>query len=100
MLVVIIVLFCLPASFCYSSGVNLILNSGFGDGLAHWDNWQYPSGWSVDSTNPHSGNYALSFSFPGGAGYYDAAVKTDYVIQVEAGAVYVFFPMGTRELHT
>ncbi|MBU0713264.1 hypothetical protein KJ762_01980 [bacterium] len=49
---------------------NLVVNPGFEDGLTYWDPYQYPSGWSSSTNNPHSGLKCAEFSFPGGSGYY------------------------------
>ncbi len=69
---------------------NLVQNGGFESGLASWNPYQYASGWSTTTTNPHSGTSCCIFSFPAGAGYYDASIKTgSYGISVQAGIPYV-----------
>lgn len=80
---------------------NLVQNPGFEDGLNYWDLFQYPSGWSSSSDNPHSGLQCAKFSFPGGSGYYDASIKSSgYQIYVEAGVPYHFsFWIREKDTH-
>ncbi len=74
------------------SADNLVENPGFEDSLNYWDPFQYPSGWSSSSDNPHSGSSCAKFGFPAGSGYYDASIRSSgYQIPVEAGYTYLFY---------
>jgi len=79
---------------------NLVKNPGFEEGLNYWNPYQYPSGWSSSSTNPHSGSFCAKFSFPTGSGYYDASIKNSgYQIYIEANTPY-YFSFWIREKDT
>jgi len=84
---------------CTNGYANLVQNPGFEDSLTDWLLYMYPSGYSVTTENPHSGDYCLLFDFPGGAGYYDAALRSDYSIYIEAGVPYLF-SFWIREVDT
>lgn len=82
------------------SAANLIQNAGFEEGLDYWDPFQYSSGWSSSSSNPHGGSFCARFGFPAGSGYYDASIKTSgYQIYVEANTSY-YFSFWIREKDT
>ncbi|NHZ84810.1 MAG: T9SS type A sorting domain-containing protein [Planctomycetia bacterium] len=82
------------------SAENLIQNPGFEDGLNDWDPYQYSSGWSASTANPHSGLSYAEFNFPGGSGYYDASIKqTGDHLYVNGGIPY-FFSFWRRETDT
>ncbi len=78
---------------------NLIENSGFESGLSGWSPYQYASGWVISTDAPHGGANCLSFTFPGGAGYYDASVRLTDPIPVSAGVNYRF-SFWIKELNT
>jgi hypothetical protein len=80
---------------------NLVENSGFEEGLAYWDPFQYPSGWTSSFDNPHSGSQCARFNFPGGAGYYDACMKNSgYQIHVKADVPYLLsFWIREKDTH-
>ncbi len=62
---------------------------GFEGGLVNWTAYQYPSGWTAMTFNPHSGQTCAAFTFPSGAGYYDASMRsTSGQFNVEAGVMY------------
>lgn len=69
---------------------SLVENGGFEQGMSGWDAYQYGSGWTTSSDNPHSGNNCLVFTFPAGIGYYDAAVRLAAPLTVVAGTPYRF----------
>jgi len=84
----------------FENSPNLVQNPGFEDGLNYWDPFQYPSGWSSSSDNPHSGSYCAKFSFPAGSGGYDASIRSSgYQIYIEAGVPY-YFSFWIREKDT
>jgi len=79
---------------------NLVVNPSFENGLDNWNPYQYSSGWSSSTNNPHSGLKCAEFSFPSGSGYYDASMKqTGDHLYVQAGIPY-FFSFWRRETDT
>jgi hypothetical protein len=72
----------------------------FEDGLPEWNLYQYPSGWTASTSGPHAGAYSAAFTFPGGAGYYDAAMMSTLPIcHVEAGKLY-YISWWMRDVNT
>ena len=62
---------------------------GFEGGLVDWTPYQYPSGWTATTSNPHSGQTCAAFTFPSGARYYDASMRSNTgLFNVEAGVTY------------
>ncbi|MBU1066051.1 T9SS type A sorting domain-containing protein, partial [bacterium] len=79
---------------------NLVVNPSFENGLDNWNPYQYSSGWSSSTNNPHSGLKCAEFNFPGGSGYYDASMKqTGDHLYVQAGIPY-YFSFWRRETDT
>ena len=61
----------------------------FEGSLVNWIPYQYSGGWQSSTSNPHSGTLCAKFAFPGGAGYYDASIKTSgSTAYVSAGIPY------------
>ncbi len=84
---------------------NIVLNPGFEEGLIAWSPYQNPSGWNTSTTEPHSGNSCLVFTFPSGSGYYDAGIKQEGDhLYIEAGVPYYFSywrkDINTHDTHT
>lgn len=74
---------------------------GFEGGLVNWNPYQYPSGWTATTSNPHSGQTCAAFTFPSGAGYYDASMlSTTGLFNVEAGITYRVTYWVPRTKHT
>ncbi|MBU8934906.1 MAG: T9SS type A sorting domain-containing protein [candidate division Zixibacteria bacterium] len=96
-LVAVVIVLLLTGS---SRADNVILNGGFEDDLTYWDAYQYPSGWTTSTTNPHSGQKCAVFTFPGGAGYYDAAMRTSSFEMYVVPDVLYRFTLWTREIDT
>ncbi|GEM_PF-3153912 len=82
-------------------GQNLINNPDFEEGLSNWNPWHFPTGWTTDNSNPASGNYSLIFSFPNGAGYYDAAIRSyESLMPIELNRQYLIsFWLREKDTH-
>ncbi|MCD4830808.1 MAG: carbohydrate binding domain-containing protein [Anaerohalosphaeraceae bacterium] len=78
---------------------NIIPNGGFEQGTLGWAPYQYVSGWKITSENTHTGINAYEFVFPG-ASYYDASMRVDGGVSVQAGVSYSFsFWIKEKDTH-